>query len=419
MFDKTIILIAVVGIILRVVLSFSTYHPDIQAFDFGGQLVSKGHILNLYDYLPNLSKDAEIRKFYPTYFFNYPPAIYLYHGLFALLFNNFLSPGLLLNSLINVPRVLPLLDFKVHLLFLKIPYLLPDLLIARILYGQFRTRREKLLALSFWLFNPINLFATYMMGQFDIIPTFFIVSSIYLANLNKNIKHIYFSSLVLGVGSAFKIYPLLLVIPLASCVKNIYQRIFIVALGLAPYILSLTPYLSSKNFRSSALVAGQSLKSFYPQIAVSGGESIMLFLASLIFCYLYFLYHPLGKIEFIWKRYFIILMIFFIFTHYHPQWFLWLTPFFIIDVLKTNYSNLILVILSFLSFFGLLLFFDSSLSVGLFAPVWKDLYHASSIWEIFKLNPDVNFLRSILHTIFVGAAVFYIYQLCKEEKSAA
>ena len=109
------------------------------------------------------------------------------------------------------------------------------------------------------------------------------------------------------------------------------------------------------------------------------------------------------------------LLIFFVFTHYHPQWFLWITPFLIIDLVK-NPKHWLLVGLSLLSFIGLVSFFDPGLSVWLFSPIWPSLYGLGGVWEMSRLSPALAQTRSILQTLFVGVAAYYVY-ICFPKES--
>ena len=412
MFNKTLILILAIGIIIRLFLSAITFHPDITAFDLGGQLVAKGNVLNLYDYISKLPSTSPLLKNYPPDFLIYPPAIYLYQGLFAAMFNNFFDPGFLMSVLVEVPKTFNTWTLSWHLVFLKLPYLLFDIPIAFLLAKLFESKREKILAFTFWIFNPVNLYATYMMGQFDIIPTFFVILSLYfLRRSQMKEKNIIFALIALGVGAAFKIYPLFLIIPLAFIGRTFWDKIKYLLIGVLPYFLFILPFIFSHGFRSSALVAGQTLKSFYAQIPISGGESIILFPFILIFFYLYIYLNNklLNNFENVWKIDFIILILFFIFTHYHPQWFLWLTPFLIIALIKSNNKIVLPFVLSLISFFGLLFFFDSSLTIGIFSPIISSLYQSPTAWEIFRINIDTSFARSILQTLFVSCGAIFIY----------
>lgn len=367
-----------VGILIRIILALTTYHPDMQVFDIAGKMVALGHILDLYNY----SSSAAV--------FNYPPLIYLFHGIFSFLFNNIL--GLILPNQANL-----------HLLFLKLPYLIFDLLTGLILIKLFNYSKKSLLAFTLWMFNPINLYATYMMGQFDIIPAFFIILSVYLVVKNK----LNWAVLALGGGIAFKLSPVFLLIPLIILGENNKEKLKLLFLGLLPYILSVIPYLPSRSFRSVALLANQSSKSLYANISVSGGESILLFPVVLLF--FYFVISFSKRKAAIWVWYLIPLLLFFIFTHYHPQWLIWLTPLLIIDLVSNKYKHVLPILLLLLSWFVSLFFFDPSLTIGIFGPLIPSLSNLPSIWSLLHLSIDYNFMRSVLQSIFTASASYLIY----------
>lgn len=374
---KKLWIILTAGIVLRIILSLTTFHSDMDVFNLAGKLISAGNILNLYDF----SSGSAV--------FNYPPAIYLYHGIFSLFFKILGLSGIA--------------QFNFHLLLLKLPYLVFDLLTGFILFRLFDNPKKSLLAFTIWIFNPINLYATYMMGQFDIIPTLFIVLSIYLVVKNK----LEWAALAIGAGIAFKIFPIFLVIPLIIFGKNYLERFKLAAVALVPYMLSIIPYLFSQSFRATALFANQSSKSLYANIPVSGGEAIILFPTFLLFFYL-FIWNMKVKIE-IWRMYLIPLLLFFIFTHYHPQWLIWITPLIILDLVTSGFKNLLIYFLIFASWLGSLFLFDPTLTVGIFAPVWPALQNIPSIWILLHLNPDYNLLRSILQTILASSSLYLIY----------
>lgn len=413
-------IILIAGILLRIFLAFSTMHSDIQHFDLAGTVLQKGHILDFYDYTFQTDPKDPIRKNYPLHLFNYPPAVYFTIGSFSVITSVFTDAAFHNDFLFNIKETLGDIRLNIHLLLLKIPYLIFDLLIAFFLYKFFSTKREKLIAFSFWMFNPINLYSTYMMGQFDIIPTFFVVAALYSVSKTSgtiSLNKMIFAGLLLGIGGAFKIYPLLLLLPLAFLKKDLKSIVLTVGAGILTYILIILPFLTSEGFRSTALVANQTLKSFYPQIAISGGESIILFPLFIFFFYFVFLHSNLER-ENLWQSFFIILLIFFIFTHYHPQWFLWLTPFLIIELIRSNFKHIVQVSLALFSFLGAVSFFEPSLSIGLFSPLFPYLYDLPMIWTLLGLNLDHNFSRSIIQTLFVSIAVYFIYYYFPEKSAS-
>lgn len=406
---KKIWIILILGIIIRLFLSATTFHPDIQAFHLSGYLLSSGHILDLYDYLPGLEDSNPIKN---VAVFNYPPAIYWFNGLFSFFFSNILNFKFLNDFIINLPESYGNILVNLSLLLLKIPYLIPDLLIGFILFKMFKSTQANLV-FALWMFNPVNLFATYMMGQFDIIPTFFTVLSLYLISKNN----LQYAALALGGGIAFKIFPVFLIIPLILLGKTFFDKIKLLGLTALPYFLSILPFIGSSNFRSEALFANQSSKSLYASLPVSGGESILLFPAFLVLFYL-LIWRKInrGTVSLreidkgsLWRLYLIPLLLFFIFTHYHPQWLIWITPFLIMDLALDRFKNILPILLILGSWLLSLFFFDASLTLGLFAPLFPVLRSSPSIWNLLSLNIDYNFSRSLLQTIFAGACGFLVY----------
>ncbi|HCB23200.1 hypothetical protein A3H81_00390 [Candidatus Daviesbacteria bacterium RIFCSPLOWO2_02_FULL_38_18] len=357
-----ILIILLAGILLRLFLAFSTIHSDLTVFHVAGKVIGEGHIFNLYDY----SSDAAT--------FNYPPLIYWFFGIF-----NFLS------------------NWGIWLL--KLPYLIFDLSLGLLLYKVVEEKR-KALVFGLWMFNPISLYATYMMGQFDIIPAFFTMLSFYLV-VQKKLK---WSALALGFGIAFKLYPVFLLIPLLIIAKSFITRIKLVLIAALPYFISVLPYLSSESFRSNALFASQSSKSLYAGIQVSGGESILLFPFFLLLFYLYIWNNQSSGIN-LWKVFLIPLLLFFIFTHYHPQWLIWVTPFLVLDLSFERFKNLLPIFLMIITWIASLFFFDPSLTIGIFSPLFPALKNIT-----LNINADYNFSRSILQTVFASSAFYLVFK---------
>lgn len=393
--------ILILGIILRIFLSATSYHPDLQTFNLSGQIISSGHILDLYDYLQQLPSEDPKKT---LALFNYPPAIYIFHGIFNVLYSYIFQLWQVNYFLLDVITNYGNPQFNLHLFLLKIPYLIFDLVVAFIFLRLFDKDKDKLLAFTLWIFNPVNLYATYMIGQFDIIPTSFMFLAIYLAYRNK----LSLSALTLGFGIAFKIFPIFILPLIILLAKNWIDKFKFGALGLSPYVVSILPFLFSSGFRTNALFADQGSKSLYAVINVSGGEWLFLFPLFLITCYLIFLRFGITKTSLV-SNSLIILLLFFIFTHFHPQWLIWITPFLIIDLVKNRTKNLLQILLLFFAYFISLFFFDSSLTVNLFAPLVPGLKNLPRIWEIIYLPIDINYARSATQTILAAASLYLIY----------
>lgn len=367
---KKLWLIVAGAIALRFILSAFSYHSDMDVFDLAGKLVAEGNILNIYDFT---SASAVL---------NYPPLIYLYHGFFKIMFG-----------------------FSSHPIFLKVPYLLFDLLIAFLI---FKLSGKKVLAVILWLFNPVTLYATYMMGQYDIIPSFFILLCLFLVIKNK----LNWAAFALGLGIAFKLSPVFLIIPLILFGKGFWGKLKIFILSITPYLLSVIPYLPSQSFKATALFANQSSKSLYAAIPVSGGEAILLFPLSLALFYFWIWYRRNNfTTSDAAKLLLTPLFLFFIWTHYHPQWLIWIIPLLILTFISSGFKSFIPYLLIIFSWIASLFFFDPSLTVGIFSPVIQIGQGTQSFWELIGINLDYNLSRSVVQTIFAASAFFIIYEL--------
>lgn len=406
--------IILLGLLIRVLLSLFAFHPDIRAFNLAGHLIAQGNILNLYDYLAGCMPDNPYLKTFGWDLFIYPPAIYLLHGIFNFIFGFIFGQQIMNGYIIENASHFKDIFFNLHLLLLKIPYFFFDLAAAYFISKLFEDQKKKMLAFALWIFNPVTLYATYMLGQFDLIPAFFTIISLYFANKNK----LYLAALMLGFGIAFKLYPIFLLPPLLFIAKKWEKRAILLIITALPYLLTVIPFIYSHGFRSTALLAGLTQKTMYAQISVSGGESLLLFPMVLVIFYFAFLYSK-NTIEELWSKQLVVLILFFIFTHFHPQWLVWLTPFLIIELINSNFKHLKVILVMIFSFIASLFLFDTSLTLKIFAPLYPDLYLLAPDLKGLGVDLDINFLRSVLQSIFAagGFYLIFVYRIrLKDEK---
>ena len=404
---KTISIILGIGIIIRLFLSYTTYHSDVVPFDFAGKVIASGNITNFYDYLWELPEDHPYLKVYPRYLFNYPPLPYFFLGGFSLLTTWMVDQTVHDNFVLDFSSTLGNSQLNLLLLLLKLPYFIFDIAIAYLLMTFFKDQKQKILAFALWIFNPVTLYSTYTVGQFDVIPTFLTVLALYFATREKR-QNLVLSAVMLGIGAGFKIFPLLFMVPLVFVEKNFWQKIKLLSISALTYAISAYPFIFSEGFRRTAALASQTTKSFYANIPISGGESVILFLAAVVFLYILFFYTE-TKTEDLWKRFFVMILTFFIFTHFHPQWFLWTMPFFVLDLVYTKFKHWPLFVGLLMTYVGMISFFDSGLSVGLFSAVNPALYNLPGFWKMMGTSLDINMARSLLHSVFVGISAYYIY----------
>ena len=391
----------VLGLIIRLVLMPITLHPDIWAVSFAQNIFAFKGIINIYDYLGNLPVDSVLAVNYGRNFFTYPPLAYFTLGFFGLLLKPLFNADFFINLAANLPNILDDGRLFWHLFLTKLPYLFFDFGILFLLNDYFQEEKKKKLAVMLWIFNPVVLYTSYMIGQFDIIPVFFTVLSLYLAKRKK----IYWSVFYLGIGGAFKMYPLFFLPFLAFSEGKKIKDIFkILLVGALPYFLSILPFLGSVNFRQTVLLSNQSQKMLFAKMPVSGAEYLSVFVVLYIFLAgISFL----KKIE-LWKWFLAVLLLFFSVTHYHPQWFLWLSPFLVFFWVDYPRFRIFPVSL-FFCWFLILLLFEPSLSVSLFAPISYSLNEVMPLSDFLSRYYDVFQLKSIIRSIFAGVSLFIFW----------
>lgn len=407
---KKIWLFAVLGLIFRLVLMPITLHPDIWATSFAQYLFSFKGVFNIYDYLGDLPKTSPILLNYGSNFFTYPPLAYFTLGIFGFLLRPFFNNDFFINLPVILPNVLSDQRLYWHLFLTKLPLLFFDFGTLFFLTKLFDEENERKKIALLWVFNPLTLYTTYMIGQFDIIPVFFCVFSLYLTRK----KNFFLGALVLGIGGAFKMFPLFfLPFLVLNFPGSFVNKIKLALVGILPFVLTILPFLKSIYFRQYVLFSNQSEKMLFAKISVSGAEYLSLF----VVFYIILLFLSLTKKTDLWKWFFSVMLLFFSVTHYHPQWFLWLTPFLFIFITKfRNYLLAPMILL--VCWFIIMILFEPSLSIGLFAPISNSLVNSTPLTDILAKYYDVFQLKSIVRSIFFGISLAMIVYLQKDEKTS-
>ena len=62
-----------------------------------------------------------------------------------------------------------------HIFLFKLPYLVFDLLCARLIWCYFVGHQRQVMATTLWLFNPVTIYSTYIFGRFEVISLFFLL----------------------------------------------------------------------------------------------------------------------------------------------------------------------------------------------------------------------------------------------------
>jgi hypothetical protein len=366
-------LLLALGIVFQILVSLITYHPDIRAFALAGKFINGGEIFTFYDHVSKLPSTDPIKQIYGDDIFIYPPLAYLIPASFYAPFSGILEKSydeiIYTDSVINEKH-----SFYPGFLIFKLPFILFGLLTLLLLPKLFNNPKHARLAQLLWVFNPTNLLVVSGMGQVDSILVFFLVASFVF--IRK--KSYLLAGIMLALSALIKPTGLVLLPLLAFYV---YRKDGLLASlkasvpGLFVWAAVIFPFIFSPAFKMYALFAAHTAKTTFAGIAISGGVSIPWFF---IFYALIALLLFEGKLS-LFKSIGLTVLSVLAFNHFHPQWFLWFTPFLIIYSLYKNklYLYFALVfcwILIWLSFdpslhLGMILWFKSSLPPTMVSPL--------------------------------------------------
>ncbi len=373
-----LLIIFILGLIIRFLIIPFTIHPDFRAVNLAASLIStKGELFTFYDHISKLPRDNKLVTLYGDNLFIYPPLAYIFHAPFHALLSP-IYPKVEWELLINdIGKLRTSTQTPLLLILLKLPYLVVDLIGFFILY-KLLPIKSRLLGVTLWWLNPISLYVSYGIGQFDIVPAVLILSSILISP-----KKPLLSAILLGLSAGFKPFPLVLLpfLP-GNKLKNCLA-------GGLTYLLIILPFLSSPAFKMYALFADQSSKLLYAKVFVSATQYISIFLVLYILLLVFNFLKP--KTLPFWAWPLSVLLLFYSITNFHPQWFLWVTPLLIISWLENPKTRLVVVGLV-LCYIAIIFSFEPSLHFGLFG---LGLSPYSSISRFIPTDQLISWIRSI------------------------
>ena len=311
---KKIFLLALVIRLISLYLFRNISNYDLQSYLQIGELTLKG--LNIYPDVANLH-----HPYLP--FFLYIEALAFYLG-----------------SLGGLGRFGTIAIIKaINIIF--------DLAIVQLVY---LLSKKNFKTAFLYAINPVTILITTLHGQFDVIPIFFILLTIYLLQQKKELASILsFSFAVLT-----KTWPILFFIPIARRIKN--KRLLNLII-IFPILFSLFYSLKFKTNLINIVItvsSYQGLWGIWPAfvpiiIGTLAGKGVIvgLFwqkLSTIIFLISFILYSWLIKEKNLVKIFLSLLFFFFIFTaNFAIQYFSWLMPFLILTKPKKTLQLIILI----------------------------------------------------------------------------
>ena len=358
--NKFLIVSVLVFLLTRIIFAISTYHNDLGAFSLSGMYIAgKGEWLTFYDEVASTDQTGNIITHRNDIIFNYQPLAYILPSIVYSPFKDLmLSNGETFRNKDWLKNKESFFDFR--LFVYKLPMILADLSIMLMLPLFFSSKKNKQLSVILWLLNPIAIYVSSFMGQVDIIISLLLLLALLLNRKNKNYLAIFMISISALVKPIGLILLPIVVIDTYHKRQNFIEMIFQFLFGIFIYFLGILPYLGSVSYKYYALFAEQLNKTTYASIAISSGTEVPLFfiaLAIVVFCFW------TNKINFLTAM-ITTLLSSLVFTHFHPQWLIWLVPLLLIQLIE----NKEIILFIFVSIFWLIILFsfDSSLHTQIF-----------------------------------------------------
>jgi hypothetical protein len=392
-----------VGVVFRLFLMPLTWHNDAVWAPWMAHFVGWGH-LNVYQTLFDQFGDTVLS---PTVWAPYLPLYYFVMGGWTRLL-----------------KMLRLLDvsawefsytgwtidaFPRAVFLMKLPYLVVDLLIWGLVILMIEFGKRKRFS-WLYLFFPSQLWVSFVMGQNDTLPTLMTIVALYCASrcfISRRFLWAAVCVVSLGVGAAFKSYPLFLLVPTAIVLSgSISQIILLFFIGIAPFLIVIAPFLGTPAFVEGALFNHEGMSLF--STAIGSGlytAPVFLILYGLLLSFLLFgsYQKSLRTLRFV---YLVALSLLFVFSAWPFNWLVWLVPFLAWSVVEEDIPD---ILYAFIGVYFTVLLTGWGKNVGgyTFYPLGQPLRYFTGFRQLVK--PYVDFLK--MQQFFFAAFVVSIISI--------
>ncbi|MDD6656337.1 MAG: uridine kinase [Lachnospiraceae bacterium] len=304
--------------------------------------------------------------------------------------------GIFVTYLQNLPV------FLQNILF-KLPILLLDLLGLFYLMKISKSKRKYILVLYF--LSPVILYASYMHGQLDIIPTVFLIGAIYYLTQSgiKNWEWKYGVFLTLALASKFHIVA---VVPLffLYLYKKKGRKKAVVLTGL-PILATAAIVLPFWGSGFANMVLFNKEQSAIGNVFIDYGNARLL-LSVLVLLFVYFQAFRINQInrDLLISMSGLLFSIFLAFVPAMPAWYIWVVPFFMLYLagLRENRGKMVLV-------YGVFNLLYLLYYVCFHATQFVDLYFLRKSLSCLKIdNPD---MKNIVFTLMLGIFLILVVSM--------
>lgn len=223
--------ILILAFLLRILLSFSVYHPDLgNHLDWGEKFWQLG-VNNLYE-----------NTIWKVSWVNQPPGTVYIFALMRKIYEVIFSVVWWLNVTIPIfpSIIIPFMEQRLYVSLVKLPSILADLGIAIIIYKFIKEKmgeKKAKIASMIFLFNPVIWYNSAVWGQTDSLVNLFGVWSIYSFFKKRSLIATFLFFLSLYIKGSLVIFLPLILFLLFKSNEKIWKKIFVL-IG-SPVVLAL------------------------------------------------------------------------------------------------------------------------------------------------------------------------------------
>jgi len=398
-----------VGLGVRLALMPTASYGDLHAIAYALRFLAFDGVIDVYSEIRSIPYDHTPLPTLAADFFPYPPLAYLIlGGAMAVL-----RP--LYGESFAIAVALPYSEFAGHpqaplwLFLYKLPLLIADLAVAGSLASLGREPGQRLRLAALWALNPIPIIATYLFGQFDVLPTLALVLALRWVARGRAMS----GAAALGLSAALKLYSLLL-IPVFTLVagKTLRGRLGLGAVALAIFGATFLPLAGDPLalpvvFGSEPVQRAAASGVAVGQVFEHSGVLSLVFL-SYTFLLLYAASRVAGSASQAHPYMLAVLLLTYGFTFGHLQWFTTAAALLTIDWEEHPDNRLVQVVL-----YGCALLVASSWQVGGFLDFFQPVFSEVSLGEpaLKTLIPEevIPAVVGAARSGFTGAALFWVY----------
>ncbi len=396
----------ILAILLRLLIIPFFFHPDIKTYHFQASFLRQG-VVDIYPYLIENREKLPLKEE-----FVYFPLTYFFLGGYQALVSPLLGSNFTDWLADASGRAVESSEIFRYLFFLKLPYLVLDILIAFVLMQFFKKKKDQKKVFTIWLFNPFTLVLLYFFSNVDIIPVFLVLLGLLAMKKEKPA----FASFFLALAVGFKAYPVLFLPLVLANTQKWADKIKSLTVFVLTCLVIILPFWSPA-FAASSFASGLTNRILEAGVSISGGEKILIVPVALLILYLFAWYK---KEISPWKYFFAALLLVIPFIHFHIQWLFWAAPFFAIVWVKQNKCSWLLLLVAVSAFLIPFLYNDKFMSVSLLTPISTWFSLIPTPFAMVQKLADPLIVQSIIHSILVGTSFALIWQMLggyKNEKN--